>query len=268
MLNVNPIAAPTVLLAGGSFCLGAYLQPRLQVRWQRLALWTGAVLAAIPGTLFVLYYAHLFDHFAWFYELRSATGSELAVAGLGVLAGLIHAWSAPERIGEKAAAPLILAVLALIPFVKPLLEPLDLAALQDRCDGEVCLQSSPSTCGPASAAVLLRTMGQNASERQLAAEAFSYRGGTEVWYLARALRRRGVPARFIMQNPQSDSLPAPAIAGVKLPGGAGHFVAILENRSQQIVLMDPLKGKLVIDPAELHRRYHFTGFFLSTGALQ
>lgn len=123
------------------------------------------------------------------------------------------------------------------------------------------MQSTPSTCGPASAATLLRAFGQRASERELAEEALTYQGGTENWYLARALRHRGLNVNVRIVTP-GDSFPAPSIAGVVLPGGAGHFVAILDQSPLTITIADPLKGKMIVEKRRADQYYRFTGFFL------
>jgi ABC-type bacteriocin/lantibiotic exporter with double-glycine peptidase domain len=152
--------------------------------------------------------------------------------------------------------------LVLLPFVKPLLDPIDTDRLHDRCDGEVCLQSTFSTCGPSSAATLLKAFGQTTSEKQLAREALTSRGGTEIWYIARAFERRGFRARVLIQQPESLSPPSPAIAGVILPGGVGHFIAILSETSGEVAIGDPMKGKLIVPKEDLRKYYNFTGFFL------
>jgi ABC-type bacteriocin/lantibiotic exporter with double-glycine peptidase domain len=168
----------------------------------------------------------------------------------------------PETFGEKIVAPSVLFVLVLVPFVKPLLDPLDTRLLKDRYQGEVCLQSTFSTCGPASAATLLRSFGIVASERELAYDSFTSRGGTEIWYLARALRKRGVGTSVVIRPRPDSDIPSPAIAGVVLPGNAGHFIAILGSDAQHVTIADPLKGELVIDKSQIQNYYRFTGFFL------
>src|SRR5260370_33026524 len=72
-------------------------------------------------------------------------------------------------------------------------------ALHQTCSP--CLQTTYSTCGPASSASLLQAFGQDASEQQLARESFTSKGGTEIWYLARAFRRRGFRTNFVIQSP-------------------------------------------------------------------
>ncbi|MDE0835400.1 MAG: hypothetical protein OSA84_03505 [Akkermansiaceae bacterium] len=42
----------------------------------------------------------------------------------------------------------------------------------------------------------MKSLGIDAKESELAAEAHSYTGGTEAWYLARCARSRGMDVRF------------------------------------------------------------------------
>jgi hypothetical protein len=80
--------------------------------------------------------------------------------------------------------------------------------------------------------------------------------------MARAFRQRGFQADFVFQSPDAIAPPSPSIAGVVLPGGAGHFIAVLSENGGEITIGDPLKGKLVLQKAQLGSAYRFTGFFL------
>jgi hypothetical protein len=261
-MHLIPIVLLNVLGAGVLFCLGFFLAKKAHSRphWIFLLL-VGSVLAA-PGLLCALYYTHLFDNAAWFYSLRVLPLTEFLPGGIGLLGGVLNSWFEPESLGEKLVVPAALAVLVMVPFVKPLLDPIDLSRLRDRWDSEVCLQSTFSTCGPSSAATLLKGFGQTASEKQLAKESLTSRGGTEIWYIARAFKRRGFRARVLIQPRESLSPPSPAIAGVVLPGGAGHFIAIMSETPEEVTIGDPMRGKLVLRRADLKGYYHFTGFFL------
>jgi predicted double-glycine peptidase len=221
-----------------------------------------AILLAGPGFLYVFYYFHLFDKAEWFYNFRAMSYTELLAGGMGFLFGWTYPTMEPDTFGERALIPGILFVLVFIPFMKPVLSPIDLDRLKSECPGDVCLQSSESSCGPASAATLLRNLGMQASERELARESFTYRGGTENWYLARALRNRGLNARVTVREVNTGSLRALSVAGVILQGGEGHFVAVLSDDSETVTLVDPLSGKMMIKKSELAKRYRFTGFFL------
>jgi hypothetical protein len=221
------------------------------------------LLAALPALLFAAGYAHLgLDEAPWFCRLRALPGSELLVAGAGLTAGLL----AP-RLRWRVAPPLLAACLVIVPFFKPLLGLLMPPASGNLWAGGVCLQTTPSTCGPCSAATVVRALSAGSvSEATLAAEAHTFRGGTESWQLARALRRRGLRADFgrVSAAVAPAAFPVPSIAGVRLGDGIGHFVAVLgrapDGRWQ---IGEPLSGLLVLDEAELRQRYVFTGFYLS-----
>jgi hypothetical protein len=260
----NPLAIVTLLLSAIFFIIGATMQRTAGVQSgiQRFFLGLTAIVFAIPGCLLVLFYTHLFDDAVWFYQFRAFPYTELTASGLGLAAGVVYSWFQPTSLGERIAIPAILLVLVSVPHLKPVLEPIDTSLLKFTCESGVCLQSSPSTCGPASAATILRQYGFDVAERELAVEALTSRGGTENWYLARAIRRRGLLADFVIQPRNHISPPPSSIAGVLLPSGEGHLIAVMSETATDIAIADPLIGKLVIPKAELERRYHFTGFFL------
>jgi hypothetical protein len=260
-MRINPLAWPTFVLASLAFWIGIVLKRRARHKSSNTLLLGIALIAATPGLVYVLYYTHLFDSVAWFYNFRAVSHTELLASGVGLLGGVLYAIMEPDTTGEKLFIPLVTFATIFVPFMKPVLEPLDFNRLSDHCDGEYCLQSTESTCGPTSVANLLKSFGINASEKELAVEAFTYRGGTENWYLVRALRDRGLAARVVIQK-DLKAIPAPSIAGVILPGGAGHFIAIKSVSDQSVSLVDPLKGSLVVPRDQLGRVYHFTGLFL------
>jgi len=226
----------TVLGAGALFCLGSVLGENAVSRSSKSWLLLAGVVLATPGLFFVFYYTHLIDNAPWFYSFRVLPFTEYLPGGIGLLAGVLNSWFEPESLGEKLVVPAALAVLVLIPFVKPLLDPIEFDRLRGRCDGEVCMQSTFSTCGPSSAATLLKAFGQTTTERQLASECLTSRGGTEIWYIARAFARRGFHAQVIIQAPDDLSPPSPAIAGVILRGGAGHFIAIMSETPDEVTI--------------------------------
>ena len=261
-MQVNPLVVPVLIGAVALFFLGSVLERKLVSPKNRLWLWTAGFVLALPGFVFILYYTHVLDRAAWLYNLRILPFTELAASGIGFLGGIFQSWWGPESFGEKAATPAVVLILVLVPFSKPLIDPLDLSQLKDRFDGDVCLQSTFSTCGPASAATLLKSFGEAATEKELAKECFTSQGGTEIWYIARALRRRGIKTTVLIQSPASPILPSPAIAGVILRGGAGHFIVLMGQDSTSVTIADPMKGRFVLAKSELANQYHFTGFFL------
>lgn len=229
-----------------------------------------AALLALPALLFAAYYGHIFDQTAWFYTFRAAPDTELTAAGLGFGAGFISQLKRRPFLQRSAegrlAVPtlvLLCAGILMVPYVKPIAAPLEELPPGQWKQG-VAIQTTLATCGPASAATLLRQFNIAASERDLARECFSYRGGTENWYVARALQRHGLRTQYRLTAAQPATLPVPSLAGVQFggPGTGGHFITLLGRRGDSYIVGDPLVGKLVLTPARLRSRYYFTGFFL------
>jgi hypothetical protein len=256
---------PTLVLGFALFGLGAVAGRRTAgvAFYSILVL---ALLAAIPGIVFDLYYFKVLGEPIWLYQFRSVPGSELTAAGAGFLAGWLHGrfskWARFQKtIGSRLFA-IILFFGLLGPYVKPILRPPLWDEFQDRWEGEVCLQTSESSCGPACAATLLRMLGKPVGEKQIARESFTSRNGTENWYLARTLRKHGATVEFVLQSDTKQPWPYPAIAGVRL-GNSGHFITILEQHGDQYVIGDPLGGRHAQSPDAWQQNYHFTGFFMT-----
>ncbi len=83
-MHFNPIAIPTLICSAAFFWLGVVLERKTTSVGMRRCLFLAGLALAIPGSLFVLYYTHLFDSAAWFYNFRALPLSELAVSGIGV----------------------------------------------------------------------------------------------------------------------------------------------------------------------------------------
>ncbi len=217
-----------------------------------------ALVAASPGASFAAYYAHILPESSWYYQFRSIAGTELLVVFLGVAGGLA-ATLLPRVL---LLLPLLgVAAFSIAPIIKPFIGPIAGDALKDEWDGAVCLQSTPSTCGAASTATILRYLGGEAGESQLAAEAHSYNGGTEAWYLARAARSRGYDVHFDFGSSFSPDGGLPAVVGVRL-GVVGHFIAILGQEGDRFLVGDPLIGRELLSRDDLQKRYAFTGFHM------
>ncbi len=137
----------------------------------RVAWLLGAGICTIPFLLFCIYYLHVLPEREWFYQLRSIRGSELTCIPMGIAAGSL------ASLVSRKILPMLLILFtcaAVVPFIKPLLVRLPTDAIHDQWSGDACLQSTPSTCGPASIATILRFHGLDASEREIAKHAYTY----------------------------------------------------------------------------------------------
>lgn len=228
-------------------------------RKARLVALLVTLVLSLPAFAFTLYYFHILPEKAWFYELRSWNHSEdlmlLAGGFMAVLASFFRRWMLPLWL-------VLLGGIAIAPFAKPLLAPLPVASLKDEWQGRACMQSTYSTCGPASVTTILRLLGDaKATEREAALACYSYMGGTEAWYLARYVRSRGLRARFDFREGLAPDVHLPAVAGVRT-GMAGHFIALLGREGDVYVVADPLLGEERMTLDEMRQRYEFTGFFM------
>jgi hypothetical protein len=256
-MNPNPIGIAAAVLSVAAFAL-TYTQLRRRALHFRSAAFAALSLLAIPSVLFAIYYLHVLPEWAWFYTLRSWRGSELLVIFLGSAAGafatLLPRW--------LLVLPLFfLVVLAIVPYLKPFAGPIADEVFEERWQGNVCLQSTPSTCGPASTSTILRQLGSDPSERAAARAAYSYVGGTEAWYLARYVREKGFLPRFDIRQTFSPDAGLPAVVGVRF-GGAGHFIAVLTVDQEKVTFADPLSGEDTVSLSQFQRRYTFTGFHM------
>lgn len=265
---MNPFFWPTLALAVILFWLGQRLFERTRNRTARAALWILAVGAALPGFVFAIYYTKLLGEPLWLYRFRAIPGSELSAAGLGLLTGFLQASRSHsqrfKRLTSAVGIPVILGFVLCAPYLKPLLRPLLLTNSPNDLSEGVCRQSTPSTCGPASAVTLAHRTGIELNEHDLARASFTSAGGTENWYLVRALRARGLQPEFMRLEANPASLPSPAIAGVKLKyaTGTGHFIPILGETNGQYQIGDPMRGLETMTLQRLCELYDFTGFFI------
>ena len=263
---MNHFVWPTIVLGVIAFLAGSHLDEKLKVRSSRTAVVIVCVVCALPGVSFAAYYTKLLGEPIWLYRFRAVPGTELAAAGMGLLAGYIHHARLKHPILRRQlrafTAPTLLAIALFAPYVKPIIRPLRLDPAAERWENGVCLQSTASTCGPASAATILRTLGGHASEFELARDSYTYAGGTENWYLARAIRGRGHNVEFTKLQISSDEIPTQAVAGVKLDHGSGHFISVIGRNGETFTVADPLSGKFAATQGELRQQYRFTGFFL------
>jgi predicted double-glycine peptidase len=254
---MNFLGAAAVVLSVVAFAV-THRRLRSRPLSIRLLCLCGFAILAVPSLWFAVYYLHVLPEQEWLYTVRSWPGSELLVVFLGCAGGAAAALLPRLLLGVPLFAALAPAAL---PYLKPLLAPLPDDAFQGQSQAAVCLQSTPSTCGPASVTTILRRLGVSATERGIARAAFSYRGGTEAWYLARYVRSRGLSAHFDFRPTFSPAAGLPALVGVRI-GGAGHFIAVLDLRDDQVTFADPMIGEEHLSLAGFQRHYDFTGFHM------
>jgi hypothetical protein len=219
-----------------------------------------SILLCLPGAWFAFYYLHWLPEPPLLYELRALRFGEFFLALFGAAAGV---WRSclPKLLKPFPTAAGVF--LLTIPFLKPVFNAYDLSTLRDEWEGDTCLQSSVVTCGPASAACLLRHFGdRQVTERDLARESWTSNSGTEAWHLARALRRRGCTVRFLAPEGLPDPRDLPGILGTGSKR-AGHFIVLVSITPDQIDFMDPLRGRVKMSRKDFLKWVEFEPFFMS-----
>lgn len=254
-MHLNPLGLLSVAASVAGFEL-SYVFLRNRPVAMRVACFTGLALLTIPSVLFAVYYLHILPERAWFYELRSLRGSEFLNIFLGLAAGgfatFFRRWLRIPLMGAVT-------IFAATPYIKGFAGSIPDDSFGDRWDGVACLQTTPSTCGPASVCTILKWHGTDQTERVVARAAYSYSGGTEAWYLARFVRDLGFTAQFKFGRGLPDPQDLPAIAGVRM-GGYGHFIAILAIEGDMIHYADPLNGEARETRDIFLRRYELSGY--------
>jgi hypothetical protein len=236
-MNINFIGWAAVCVSVIAFKVAFHRLKPLAPKWR----FGGFVLfgfLGIPALLFALYYLHFLPEQTWFYELRSWRGSEFLAVPLGASAGCLATLFPRKLLGLLLIFSITTTA---VPYIKPMLAPLPSGAYQDQWSGDACLQSTPSTCGPASIATILKHQGLASSEREIARRAFTYAGGTEAWYLARHVRSLGMNAHFDFRPGLPENMILPALVGVRL-GGFGHFIPVISRDGDRLTIADPLHG--------------------------
>jgi hypothetical protein len=231
----------------------------------RLTLMGAAAAASVCGALAAS--AHVGRGSAW-WQL-----ADLAPAGVGVLVastglGLLSAWlerSARAWAGWLVALPLLLAAPHLGPRSE-LVEGSRFRAPSWR-DG-VCLQSTGFTCTVAAGATLLRALGVEGGESELAARCATEKGGTRLNGLAKGLteRLRGTKraARACRFDP-AEIVRAPLPLVAFAPRHA--FVVFGRPTEGTLEIGDPVGGRLVIRRSTFEARAIGVGVVLAPLAL-
>ncbi|MEN9362379.1 MAG: hypothetical protein RL095_3914 [Verrucomicrobiota bacterium] len=184
-------------------------------------------------------YLHLWDSNPWFCEFRSRAVADFLPVFSAFSFGRLLA-PCLQRLGWRDLAACALCLPAALPAFKLAVMKRPEIQFSSKWQQEVALQSTPSSCGPASCASLLRRHGRVDSEAHIARDAGTTLSGTEIWHLARVLRRRGMEVSFQRQYRLGD---APCLVGIRLGAGVGHFNAILADDGMTLILAEPLSGE-------------------------
>ena len=158
---------------------------------------------------------------------------------------------------------------AVLPFVLPLVLEKDLANLPTVTDADnICVQSTPYTCGPAAAVTALRKLGFPAQEGELAVLSHtSPIVGTMPWTLCKTIQDRYAASGVDCQFRQFDSVNQlkdadVTLAVIKDAFMLDHCVAILDVTDKNVIIGDPVLGKIKMSHKNFQSVWRFYGIAL------
>lgn len=157
----------------------------------------------------------------------------------------------------------------ILPVLVPLVIRNQMARLDTVIDSDgICLQRTEFTCGPAAAVTALRRLHLTATEGELAVLARTTRfAGTPPDVLAETLQSRygkeGLQSEYrsfhSLEELRSAGL---TLAVIKFNFWLDHYVTVLEVTDKQVVVGDPLEGKVRYTRAAFEKVWRHSGVVL------
>ncbi|MEN6520709.1 MAG: cysteine peptidase family C39 domain-containing protein [Armatimonadota bacterium] len=242
MIRYLPIAVVSAVI---SFTLFRSLYLYTKSKLLRAVIALAAFVFATPAASFASNYLLNLPNEAWFFNLHSLPGIEAASGLIGAFLGVMFADSKlrQNRLNTPVltVATIITAMMLVSPFTDQLFFRQDYSKLTNEWTNGICRQTSSYTCVPASCATIIKLLGGNVTEQEIAREAGTTKRGTEIWYMMRALRKHGYKIEPHSAKSLKD-MPTPCILGIKL-GSIGHAVVLMSKSTDGPEIGDPLSGQ-------------------------
>lgn len=256
MSFVNPNVYPALVISIILFFTCRYLTDKF--RFKLIAGCLFAILASMSLVILLPYLSTRFGENPAYANFRAQPYTELVICLVAPFAG----WLSTIRHADKRSVLWFCLVCMLgyvsLPFIKPVIRPPE--QITEKWKNDIAMQTTPSTCGPASLTTILTRYGDTVSERKIAEGAYTSGSGTENWYLARYAASKGHGFQFL-HEPDLSQVPRPSIIGVKI-GHYGHFVTLLDRNMQAYLIGDSLSGPHWLTPEQFAEKYRYTGFVL------
>jgi hypothetical protein len=268
-----PLLAFTLLLFLTSGYVGHREYQRLVKRWPDASLtnfhlkpgWVRFVLLFLvilmgPSLYLVMHRPSLWLLPDWLELSLLWWSNGMGAALFGILLGL--AWGAFKREALPNARALVLTVnlcQAGLLLMTAWLQRVVVADLSDtKWTGKMLLQTSGSSCAPASAANVAGLLGLHYSERDMGRFMSTRAAGTSPAFIIRGLRQAGITGRkFADAAVNLEALPLPAILIVDHPaaGPESHAVVAVKYDAEKktLEIWNPLTGSEIMTRTELKR---------------
>lgn len=268
-LAVEPLLETVVAIC--FCCLSASIGYSISRFSRRASEWVSFVLV-VPAILIALsMHFQGFHEFNWLTMLTAGRGKyiilSLTVPAI-VFALYRHAKGWTGRGALAALLTISTVQFSVMPFLLPAFVRNELLNLETKMYGEVCLQGTDYTCGPAALVTALRKLGIRAEEGQLALAARSTPlTGTPADQLMIAVDKcygsKGISSVFrrFESVQQLKGLEA-AVVAVRLSTFKGHYLTVLEVTDSHITVADPECGKQLLTHEEFAKRWKYSGIVL------
>jgi len=202
-------------------------------------------------------------------------------ATIGFIAAMVLAtpsFRLPKRRDRAAVFILIVVIVAgmsVWPFLAPAFNRGYLNSMQTKIDADgVCLQHTTYTCGPAAAVTVLRRLGFRAEEGQIAILAHTSSAiGTPPEILAQTLEKQYGKNGLVVEYRAFKNVAELRDAGltlavVKLNFFLDHYVTVFDVTDDQVIVGDPLMGRVKLSRQEFEQRWRFVGVVLRRNEAQ
>jgi hypothetical protein len=159
---------------------------------------------------------------------------------------------------------LVFLILLMIPlYIYPIIYPVETEFL-DRWKDGVCLQSAPESCGPACVATMLRYYNIIMTEEEIAPRVYLSKMGTDVWHLARYLRKYGLKVEVLPVSESPEDVPVPCLAMVSQENSLGfnHCIVIFSKTKNTYTIGDPQYGLFTWSKSRVFKQYQFLGYVI------
>lgn len=266
-----PLLLVTLAVFGAAIMAGQREYRRLVRRWPEVTLagfhktpgWIRFVLLGLTvisavGLYFVLNRDRLMMMPDWLDLALPCLTHGFGAALFGLLAGLAGAAYRREKRPDTRALLLTasLCQAALLVSQAWILRYVADELSDTEYSGDMLPQTSSSSCAAATGANVAGLLGLDFSERDMARLMGTRACGTSTPSIIRGLRRAGLEARFLEQDPgRPDLLPLPAILLVNHPraGRESHAVAAVKYWPDQgtLEIWDPLEGRVLVAKKDL-----------------
>ena len=251
----------TLLFIIAAFLFGLYISKKKRSRWLSWYGFSLLILIVVNLPSFIVFLAYIQPFMSVHHGYI-----RYALIGFGI-AGLFSCLL--SNIPEKRARVLIVIMIwifqlkyVLLPVGSPILYRDQVSQLETKFQGNVCMQTTDYTCGPASAVTALRVIGIDAAEADiaLAADTTPQLGTNEV-VLAEAIEELyGVKCecRYFGDIDEMKGQ-CPVLAVIEYSFWYDHFVTVLEVSNDQVIIGDPLNGRWRLKRKDFSEKWRKVG---------